>query len=139
MSEMTEYKPGTFCWPELVASDSDTAKNFYSKLFGWEIRDNPMGEDMVYSMANIRGKEAGGLYQMWGEQVEQGVPTHWASYVSVSDVDEAVEQAESLGGMIIVQPMDVFDAGRMAAINGSYWCSIFTMAANETYRCSDCK
>ena len=116
MSEMTEYKPGTFCWPELVASDVDKAKEFYSKLFGWDIKDNPMGEDMVYSMANFSGKVLGGLYQMWGEQLEQGVPTHWASYVSVANVDETVEKAESLGATVLMQPMDVFDAGRMAAL-----------------------
>lgn len=116
MSEITEYKPGTFCWPELVASNSDKAKEFYSKLFGWEIKDNPIGNDMVYSMANIGGKEVGGLYQMWDEQSEQGVPTHWASYVSVANVDEVLEKAESLGANIIIQPMDVFDAGRMASI-----------------------
>lgn len=116
MSEMTEYRPGTFCWPELVASDSGKAKDFYSKLFGWEITDMPIGEDNVYSMAAIGGKEAGGLYQMWPEQVEQGIPTHWASYISVANVDEVTEKAESLGANIIVEPMDVFDAGRLAVI-----------------------
>ena len=116
MSEVTEYVPGTFCWPELVASDVDKAKEFYSKLFGWDIKDNPIGEDMVYSMANIGGKEVGGLYPMWPQQQEQGVPTHWASYVSVANVDETVEKAESLGAAIIMEPFDVFDAGRMSAI-----------------------
>lgn len=113
---MTEYKPGTFCWPELVASDAGKAKEFYSKLFGWVINDVPISDDQVYSMANLNGKEAGALYQMWTEQAEEGVPTHWASYVSVANVDEVVKKAESSGGTIIVTPMDVFDAGRMAAI-----------------------
>lgn len=45
-----------------------------------------------------------------------GVPTHWASYISVSNVDEVVEKAESLGATIVVAPMDVFDAGKMATI-----------------------
>ncbi|MEM7009059.1 MAG: VOC family protein [Thermodesulfobacteriota bacterium] len=116
MSEVTEYKPGTFCWPELVASDVDKAKEFYTKLFGWDIEDNPIGEDMVYSMANFDGKYLGGLYPMWAEQVEQGIPTHWASYVSVADVDESVKKAQSLGANIVMQPMDVFDAGRMAVV-----------------------
>jgi len=116
MSEMTEYKPGTFCWPELVASDSNKAKEFYSKLFGWEINDMPIGNDNVYSMALIRGKEAAALYQMWPEQTEQGVPPHWASYVSVSNIEEVAEKAESLGATIVVQSMDVFDSGTMAAI-----------------------
>lgn len=116
MSEITEYKPGTFCWPELVASDSGKAKDFYSKLFSWEMTDVPVGEDNVYSMAYLKGKEAGAIYQMWPEQADQGVPTHWASYVSVSNLEETVEKAESLGAAIVVSPMDVLDAGKMAAI-----------------------
>ncbi len=116
MSERAEYTPGTFCWPELVAADADKAKEFYNGLFSWEITDNPIGEDQVYSMAAIRGKAVGAMYQMYQEQAEQGVPTYWGSYVSVANVDETVEKAKSLGANIIVEPMDVFDAGRMAAI-----------------------
>lgn len=116
MSEMKEYVPGTFCWAELVAGDADRAKEFYSKLFGWNYTDVPIGEGKVYSMASVNGKVAGAMYQMWSEQKEQGVPTHWASYVSVPDVDESVKEAQSLGGGVIVGPMDVFDAGRMALI-----------------------
>ena len=116
MSEMKEYTPGTFCWPELIAIDSDRAKEFYTKLFGWNIADVPIGEGKVYSMASIKGKEVGALYEMWPEQKEHGVPTHWASYVSVSNVDEALKKVKASDGEIIVGPMDVFDAGRMALI-----------------------
>lgn len=116
MSERTEYAPGTFCWPELVAADADKAKEFYKGLFNWDITDNPIGEDQIYSMAAIRGKAVGAMYQMYQEQAEQGVPTHWGSYISVANVDEILEKAKSLGANVIVEPMDVFDAGRMAAI-----------------------
>ena len=116
MSEMVQYEPSTFCWPELVASDSEKAKEFYSSLFGWSITDIPIGNDQVYSMAAIGGNEVGAIYQMWPEQEAGGVPTHWASYVSVSDVDESAKKAESSGGQVITGPMDVFDAGRMAAL-----------------------
>ena len=116
MSERTEYAPGTFCWPELVASDSDKAKEFYKALFNWEITDKPIGDGQVYSMASIRDKAVGAMYEMFSEQRDQGVPTHWVSYVSVANVDETVEKARSLGANVIVEPMDVFDAGRMAAI-----------------------
>jgi predicted enzyme related to lactoylglutathione lyase len=116
MSEMKEYAPGTFCWAELVADNADIAKEFYSKLFGWNFADMPIGDGKVYSMASVNGKDAGAMYQMWSEQKEQGVPTHWASYVSVSNVDEAVKEAQLLGGGTIVGPMDVFDAGRLAIL-----------------------
>lgn len=115
MSERTEYKPGTFCWPELVATDANKAKEFYKTLFNWEITDNPMGDDQIYSVTRLKEKEVGGIYQMYSEQAEQGVPTHWASYVSVTSVDETVKKAKELGANIVVEPMDVTDAGRMAA------------------------
>jgi hypothetical protein len=116
MSEMKEYTPGTFCWPELIAMDSDKAKEFYSKIFRWSFIDVPIGDGKVYSMASIVGKNVGALYQMWSEQKEQGVPTHWGSYVSVANLDESAKETKSLGGEVIVGPMDVFDAGRMALI-----------------------
>lgn len=73
MSEMKEYTPGTFCWPELIAIDSDRAKEFYTKLFGWNIADVPIGDGKVYSMASIEGKDVGALYEKWPEQKEHGV------------------------------------------------------------------
>lgn len=92
MSEMTEYRPGTFCWPELVEEDSDRAKEFYSNLLGWNIADVTIGNDRVYSMASVKGKEVGALYEMLPEQRENGVPTHWRSYVPVADIDEAAKK-----------------------------------------------
>ena len=35
MGERTSYAPGTFSWTELVTSDADAAKAFYTELFGW--------------------------------------------------------------------------------------------------------
>jgi predicted enzyme related to lactoylglutathione lyase len=95
MSEMKEYAPGTFCWAELVADNADIAKEFYSKLFGWNFADMPIGDGKVYSMASVNGRR-GAMYQIWSEQKEQGVPTHWASYVSVN-VDEAVKKRSHWG------------------------------------------
>lgn len=66
-------------------------------------------------MAFIDGKDVAALYEMWSEQRENGVPTHWGSYVSVADMEEAVKKVKVSGGDIIVGPMDVFDAGRMAS------------------------
>lgn len=116
MADIKSYKPGTFCWAELVASDSGKAKEFYGKLLGWEFTDVPLGNDMFYSMAYLNGKGAGALYQMWPEQREIGVHTNWGGYVSVADVEESAKKVESLGGRVIVGPMDVFDAGKMAGI-----------------------
>jgi predicted enzyme related to lactoylglutathione lyase len=48
---------------ELTTTDSAGAKSLYSKLFGWEYVDNPMGPDMVYTMCQLGGKNSGALYE----------------------------------------------------------------------------
>jgi len=116
MQETPEYKPGTFCWVELATSDNDAAKTFYTQLFDWDHVDNPMGPDMVYTLLKLNGKDVGGLYKLMPDQVSQGVPTNWLSYVSVTNADETAEKAKAAGATILKEPFDVYTMGRMAVI-----------------------
>jgi predicted enzyme related to lactoylglutathione lyase len=116
MTEMTEYKPGTFSWIDLATTDADGAKKFYQKLFGWSTTDNPAGPDMVYTMAELGGKPVAALYQQGAEQQSQGIPPHWLSYVTVANAAETAEKAKSLGGNVLMDAFDVMEAGRMALI-----------------------
>ena len=45
MGERESYAPGTFCWTDLGTTDAGTAKEFYTRVFGWEAVDTPVGED----------------------------------------------------------------------------------------------
>lgn len=118
-----EHAPGSFCWIELATTDGPAAKKFYGELFGWEAHDSPIGPDMVYTMLKLNGKDVGALYQK-GEMMKQ-VPTHWASYISVTSADETAAKAKSLGGTIVQEPFDVMEVGRMAVIadpTGAHFC-----------------
>jgi len=114
MKEVKEYAPGTFCWVELVTSDGDAAKKFYTEFFGWGFHDAPVGPDMVYTMLKQEDKDIAALYQMDEKQKTKGVPPNWNSYISVANTNEVAQKAKSLGGTILAEPFDVFDAGRMA-------------------------
>ena len=116
MQEAPEYKPGTFCWVELGTSDDQAAKTFYTQLFGWDYVDNPMGEQGVYTMLKLNGKDVGGLYKLMPDMVERGVPPHWLSYVSVANVDETAAKAKEAGASLFQEPFDVFTIGRMAVV-----------------------
>jgi predicted enzyme related to lactoylglutathione lyase len=118
-----EHAPGTFCWIELATTDATAAKKFYGELFGWEVQDNPVGPDMVYTMLKLNGKDVGALYQK-GEEMKQ-VPTHWASYISVTSADETAAKAKALGAEVAQEPFDVMEHGRMAVIKdptGAHFC-----------------
>ncbi|HKX28375.1 MAG TPA: VOC family protein [Blastocatellia bacterium] len=112
--EISKHTPGSFCWAELATTDQAAAKRFYSELFGWGFNDVPIGPDSVYTMLQLRGKELGAIYQLGQEQVEHGTPPHWLSYVAVESADLSGQTITAAGGKLLMEPFDVFDAGRMA-------------------------
>jgi predicted enzyme related to lactoylglutathione lyase len=116
MQEAPEYKPGTFCWVELGTTDSPGAKTFYTQLFGWDYEDYPMGPDGVYTMLKVDSKEVGALYELMPDMKAQGIPPHWLSYISVSNVDESAEKAKAEGATLMKEPFDVMTVGRMAIV-----------------------
>ena len=112
MGERTSYEPGTFSWTDLGTTDADAAKSFYASLFGWEYDDMPAGEGMTYSMARLGDHTVAAMYGMQ----QQGMPPYWLAYVTVESADDAAGRAKDLGANVIQEPLDVFDAGRMAVL-----------------------
>ena len=116
MPEFTEYTPGTFCWIDLATTDAEGAKRFYGELFGWELTDQPVGNDMVYTGITQGGKAVGALYAMGKEMLDMNIPPMWMSYISVENADDAAAKAKKLGGKMNSDPFDVMDIGRMGVI-----------------------
>ncbi len=111
MSERTEYAPGTPSWADNASADPAKAAKFYSQLFGWETVDRmPPEADGEYHVASLRGKDVAAL----GSQPMEGVPAVWNTYVTVEDVEATAEKVKEAGGTVMMEPFDVFDAGRMA-------------------------
>ena len=82
--ETNNAKPGDFCWFELATSDQAAAKKFYGGLLGWTANDVPMGPDAFYTMFQLRGRNVGAAYALMPDQLKQGVPPHWGTYVAVA-------------------------------------------------------
>ncbi len=114
MPEVTSYAQGTPSWAELSTTDEDAALSFYGALFGWVDEPNEMGADTYYHMQKLGDRYACAMYQQGAEERGQNTPPHWNVYLTVRDVDEAVDSVRENGGQIAFGPMDVFEAGRMA-------------------------
>jgi predicted enzyme related to lactoylglutathione lyase len=112
MVEFTGYDEGTPCWVDLMTPDVEVAKRFYSALFGWDYLDT--GEaGGGYVMATLRGKPVAGI----GPQPpEQPRPSSWTTYLWTDDADATVRRVADAGGRVVVEPMDVAGAGRMAVV-----------------------
>jgi len=114
------YPNGFPGWIDLQTPDPDGAKAFYGELFGWVAEDVPTDGGPPYSMlyrgAIGKGNLVCGLGPMAAQQVEAGMPSVWATYVLVGDVDEMVTAAPGAGGSVVMPAMDVTGQGRMAVV-----------------------
>lgn len=116
MAEFTSHAPGTFSWVELATTDQKNGVQFYQTLFGWQVNEQPISDNDVYTMFTLRGKEVGAAYTMRPEERQHGAPPHWNLYVAVANVDESAKKAESLGAKVLAPPFDVMEHGRMAVV-----------------------
>ena len=116
MPQVSSHTPGFFCWVELATPDAEASKSFYSQLLGWTWTDNPMGENMVYSMMQKDGSFVCGLFQIHEQMLAEGFQPHWVCYIATDDVESATARVAGAGGSVINGPFDVFDAGRMSVV-----------------------
>ncbi len=114
MGERTSHPPGTFSWVDLSTSDLEGGTAFYEGLLGWNHVDNPMEDGAVYRMVQLRGQHVGAASQQRAEERSHGIPPHWNNYVTVASADDTAGRVNELGGNLMMDPFDVFDAGRMA-------------------------
>jgi len=114
MEKETMKIHGAFSWNELMTTDIDAAKAFYSELFGWKLKDEDTG-DMTYTLVSAGEREVAGMMEMPKEA--QGMPSAWGGYVTVDDVDDQVKRAAKLGATTLVEPKDIPKVGRFAVIS----------------------
>jgi predicted enzyme related to lactoylglutathione lyase len=113
--EASETKHGQFSWNELITTDPVAATSFYSQLFGWTTQEFPM-PGFTYTVVSAGGAQNGQGGIMGLQPGTQGMPPAWISYVTVDDADATAQQAEKLGGKIMMPPRDIPEVGRIAVI-----------------------
>ena len=112
---MEEYqnKHGMISWSELMTSDLDGARDFYTRLFGWELQRAPV-DGMEYVVIKANGREIAGM--MATPPQAEGAPPNWGIYITVDDVDAAARKAEALGASVHVPPQDIPNVGRFCVL-----------------------
>jgi predicted enzyme related to lactoylglutathione lyase len=101
------YRYGKFTWFEHVSADPGKAAQFYAGLFGWAVKPVGMGAG-TYDMICSGDAGIGGFVR------EAAQPAHWASWISVPDVDAAYSNALAAGANAVAPPADYADIGRGA-------------------------
>lgn len=108
---------GVTVWHELMSLDPQRAEKFYEEVIGLTT-SSLEGAPFPYTVWQQDGKPVGGLVPPQGDQQvwPSGSTPHWVSSFAVSDVDKAVEKAQTLGGNVLVPPTDIPQFGRAAVL-----------------------
>jgi hypothetical protein len=83
---------------------------FYHGQFGWDVQQGPP-EAGGYAIAHLQGRTVAGIGPKMGPPE---APSAWTTYLATEDADATAARIKSAGGQLLVDPMDVMDAGRMA-------------------------
>jgi predicted enzyme related to lactoylglutathione lyase len=106
--------PNSLSWNELSTRDLPAAKAFYTKVFPWTAKSNPMPDGSEYVEWQIDGKSVGGGMTM-NAQIPAQVPPHWLVYFAVANTDNTVKRAQELGAQLMMPATDI-PQGRFAVI-----------------------
>ena len=83
---------------EIQAREPDKQREFYMKMFNWDISDGPI---MRFG-AGIGGPEPGPVGVMRESSTARVV-----LYIQVMDLRASLEKARTLGGSVITEPVDI--------------------------------
>jgi predicted enzyme related to lactoylglutathione lyase len=119
---------GAFSWPELMTPNPAAAGSFYASLFGWTVKPVDMGTG-PYHVAHLGETAVGGIMQTPADQA--AMPPSWGLYITVNNADETVARCLSLGGKVLVPPMDVPTVGRMAVLQDPQGAVFSVMAYSD--------
>lgn len=108
---------GQNVWFDLMTTDIEGAKRFYSDVIGWKTEQWKDGDpNMPYTMWSVDGESLGGLMALPEEARKAGAPPHWMAYTVVEDVDASANKARELGGQVHLPPTDIPTVGRFAVL-----------------------
>lgn len=100
-----------FAWYELITTDVEAAKAFYTRVMGWGVLNASLPGE-AYTLFTAGDVFVSGLMHLPEDASEASGTPSWLGYVAVDDVDAAAARVENLGGVVRVPPTDIPDISR---------------------------
>lgn len=108
---------------EIPADDTNRARSFYEKTFGWKTAEWPMADGSSYvglhtgptdekNMIKETGFINGGMFKRGGNFAPKGV----VITPVVQDINASIEKVKANGGKIVAEPKTIPDMGIYAYI-----------------------
>lgn len=112
MTNRDSTPAGAPCWADLMCSDFEASKKFYTALFGWEYEQTDPEQYGGYTNAHLNGRLVAGLSPY--DPAMGGIPDVWGVYLKSDDIQATTAAVEAAGGQVLAPPMHVEPYGHMA-------------------------
>jgi len=103
---------GVPVWTDLMTTNPEAARAFYTELFGWTAQEPNEQFGGYWNFLRDGQPIAGGMQS----QPDQGVPDVWSVYLRTEDAEKTVAAVAEKGGQVIAPAMAVADLGVMAVV-----------------------
>ena len=113
---MMTIPPFRSWWHELNTWEPRQALDFYGRTLGWEFEETPLPDGAGYWIARKDGRAMGGIFELTAPHFD-GIPSHWMTYMAVSDIGAAESEAEDAGGEIMRQAVPVPGVGKLSLVS----------------------
>ena len=81
---------GKICYLEIPAKTAQASADFYSSIFGWDVRKRGDGE--------LAFDDAGGVSGTWVKESDRTADEGTRTYIMVDDIAKTLKQIEKEGG-----------------------------------------
>ncbi len=118
---------GRPAWVDLSSKDPAGSREFYARLFGWDVQVNPDPQYGGYAIAKLGGKDVAGI----GPAMSPNAPTAWSLYIGTTDAAALGDAVAAAGGKVVMPAFAVGDQGKMAVFqdpSGAFICGWQTAA-----------
>jgi uncharacterized protein len=102
-------------WHELNTWEPEAALAFYGRTLGWVFEPTTLPDGAGYWIARKDGKPVGGVFELTAPDYD-GIPSHWMTYLSVTDIGEAETETSKSGGEIMRPPVRIPGVGKLAVV-----------------------
>lgn len=103
----------TFCWNELQTRGSEKAAQFYQAVFDWEIEIEE--KPPYYVACKVKGRHNCGMFDLDKANLPDNIPSNWAVYFNVENLDACLDLVNSMGGEALIEPITL-DVGRFTTM-----------------------
>ena len=90
---------GKICYLEIPANTAEASADFYSTIFGWNVRKRGDGELAFDDPAGVSGT--------WVKESDRTPDERTRTYIMVDDIADTLKRIESRGGRVTTRRTDI--------------------------------